>query len=888
MRERIIDKLRRAAAESDVEARALAALRDRVGDIAISTIDAFCYALLREFPLEAGLAPGFTVADETESARLAEDASIGRWRGLPGIAASDAAWRSCSRGSRRRGCARALAHLVDRRLVAGRRCDRYIGREPASHAGGADGAGGGTLSRRAAARCPVGCRRSSPKARSAHPRFALIAADLRAISRGDIDDPATLAAVVETLRFYFTTQDGSRARASAQRLQEGATSVAERGKRHAQALKHGAPAVFAARQGYAATSTCCSSRGVRRIFAVTATSTGARSPSTTSSTSPSCSSAPSSCCGRWTSSRRAATASSRAITTCSSTSSRTPAGAVAAGVAARPVAGARASAWCTSAGAAVAVHRRRSQAVDLPLPRRRRDAARRGGRRSAACARTAARGGRSRAASAPVPALLAFVNDVCAEIRRRRGDAARRLPLRGRRIASRSTPSRPPRRASRMTTSRRSASSWPRTARRPRRRRRRRDCAAAGVGHGARSRDRRAAAGARPATSPSCSARATRTASSSARSRRAASRPTSTRGSASSTPTRSRTSSPWSASWPIRRPTCAPPPLPARGWSRSPTARWPGSRRTSRPPSPRRTSPMPRRRSTPADAVRLAQVRDALPGWLAMVDRFPPADVLDHVLAVSAYADVLRRPRAWSRRARTSRSCAAWPAGSEPRLRDDGAPRRSHRSAGGRRRVERRARGRARGQPDDRARVEGPRVPDRLRREHRPRGEPAALAASASTCPATTTTRGSASVSIENFLSEDDTLEPRARARGDQAPALRRADAGARSTVPVGGGQGRHREDGTAEPRPIAAAIAAAADPGRAGTRRRRTPGLVRPVGTHVIRVASVAGESPVGRSIPADVAVGPAAVGRADDRPPRLEPRSHAPPSPTWPRPTA
>ena len=74
MRERIIAVLRRAAAESDEGRKRWLALRDRVGDIAISTIDAFCYALLREFPLEAGLAPGFAVADETETARLAEDA----------------------------------------------------------------------------------------------------------------------------------------------------------------------------------------------------------------------------------------------------------------------------------------------------------------------------------------------------------------------------------------------------------------------------------------------------------------------------------------------------------------------------------------------------------------------------------------------------------------------------------------------------------------------------------------------------------------------------------------------------------------------------------------------------------------------------------------------
>jgi ATP-dependent exoDNAse (exonuclease V) beta subunit len=47
----------------------------------------------------------------------------------------------------------------------------------------------------------------------------------------------------------------------------------------------------------------------------------------------------------------------------------------------------------------------------------------------------------------------------------------------------------------------------------------------------------------------------------------------------------------------------------------------------------------------PADAVRLAQARTWLADWLALVDRVPPADVLDHALAVSGYGDVLAGPR---------------------------------------------------------------------------------------------------------------------------------------------------------------------------------------------------------------------------------------------------
>src|SRR5688572_15021170 len=48
MRERIIRELRAAAAQSQFDSSRWAELRDRLGDIAISTIDAFCLSLLRE------------------------------------------------------------------------------------------------------------------------------------------------------------------------------------------------------------------------------------------------------------------------------------------------------------------------------------------------------------------------------------------------------------------------------------------------------------------------------------------------------------------------------------------------------------------------------------------------------------------------------------------------------------------------------------------------------------------------------------------------------------------------------------------------------------------------------------------------------------------------
>jgi len=72
MRERIVRELRRAAAQASFDRGRWASIRNRLADIQISTIDAFCLALLREFPLEADLDPGFGMADETDVPRLVD------------------------------------------------------------------------------------------------------------------------------------------------------------------------------------------------------------------------------------------------------------------------------------------------------------------------------------------------------------------------------------------------------------------------------------------------------------------------------------------------------------------------------------------------------------------------------------------------------------------------------------------------------------------------------------------------------------------------------------------------------------------------------------------------------------------------------------------------
>src|SRR3954453_18232630 len=69
MRQRIVDRLKEASRLSEFDAARWRDLKERLGDIAVSTIDAFCLQLLREFPLEADVDPGFDLSDNTEGPR---------------------------------------------------------------------------------------------------------------------------------------------------------------------------------------------------------------------------------------------------------------------------------------------------------------------------------------------------------------------------------------------------------------------------------------------------------------------------------------------------------------------------------------------------------------------------------------------------------------------------------------------------------------------------------------------------------------------------------------------------------------------------------------------------------------------------------------------------
>ncbi len=130
MRSRILDALQERAGRTVGDQALWAAVRDRAADIAISTIDAFCLSLLHEFPLEADLEPGFEMADETQLPRLIEEAldralDVGR-----GLAGSDEHVRLLLAELREPRIREGLAAMLEHRLVVEGALERALRMSP--------------------------------------------------------------------------------------------------------------------------------------------------------------------------------------------------------------------------------------------------------------------------------------------------------------------------------------------------------------------------------------------------------------------------------------------------------------------------------------------------------------------------------------------------------------------------------------------------------------------------------------------------------------------------------------------------------------------------------------------------------------------------------------
>ena len=270
MRDRIIRQLRRSAEGPPADRDRWRGLRDRLGDIAISTIDAFCLSLLREFPLEADLDPGFGMTDETEAPRLVQQA-LDRTLAVCGALAGDDAAVAMVLARLGPGRVRsALAHLLERRLVAPAALQRFLMAGPRGLT--ADGACRAAAARvaRVLAGVDGGLERFLADGPLEHPRFRALARALPGLAEHDRSQPEGLRLVLDRVREYFLTAAGEARRRFAPFRADHCRSPAA-WRRHRDLARAVAPAVAEALAAFDRDLNVVLARGVQRLFAIAVT-----------------------------------------------------------------------------------------------------------------------------------------------------------------------------------------------------------------------------------------------------------------------------------------------------------------------------------------------------------------------------------------------------------------------------------------------------------------------------------------------------------------------------------------------------------------------------------------------------------------------------------------
>ena len=268
MRERIVRELRADAARSREGAARWIPLKDRLGEITISTIDAFCLSLLREFPLEADLDPGFALADETEIPHVIRQAVEQAQEAGAAIAREDddLAMLIAQLGPWRMRVA--ITHLLQRRLVAAQALGSFLAGTPREmRAGDACRTAATRLADSLEGMAGVLRRLLADGPADSGP-FAVVArdlADLRALAGRD---PVRVRAALDRLRAYFLTRKGEPRRRFAEPRLTGGTPRARRFREAAAAI---APVVRDALVRFDRDVNVVMVRGVQRLFQIAVT-----------------------------------------------------------------------------------------------------------------------------------------------------------------------------------------------------------------------------------------------------------------------------------------------------------------------------------------------------------------------------------------------------------------------------------------------------------------------------------------------------------------------------------------------------------------------------------------------------------------------------------------
>ena len=266
MRERIVARLRRAAGESPDGAARWRDLRDRLGEVNISTIDSFCLSLLKEFPLEADLEPGFEMADDTESLRLEEESLDRALRAGRRLASADPDVRLALGSLGEAKVRAAIEALLKRRLVTLGALKRYLRSTPAAlTAGTAEAA---LVARLAGAfdASAGGIDRFIATGPGADAGFRLLGDDLRAIAAGR--SGPTLGGAIARLRSHFLTGKGEPRKKPSHLKSEFATAADYR--EHGRTIAEAAPGVVDAFDAFGRDLNVVLARGVGRMFRIAA------------------------------------------------------------------------------------------------------------------------------------------------------------------------------------------------------------------------------------------------------------------------------------------------------------------------------------------------------------------------------------------------------------------------------------------------------------------------------------------------------------------------------------------------------------------------------------------------------------------------------------------
>ncbi|MBI3493845.1 MAG: UvrD-helicase domain-containing protein [Acidobacteria bacterium] len=276
MRQRIIDRLKDASRLSEFDAARWRQLKERLDDIAVSTIDAFCLSLLREFPLEADVDPGFELADSTEVPRLIAESLDQALRICRGVARDDdeVALVFAQLGERRLRAG--IAALLDRRLVAPHALRRFLQKGPRdlTAASACESAAARLRDLFTGVRDGLDAFLQDGPVR--HPQFAMLAGDVRrlvgpvALQIKDREGQAAFRAFVDRLRAYFLTQDGKPRgeKFTGTPFKAAHCDTEDAWRRHRATASQIAPAMAEAIRAFRRDLNAVMSRGVWRIFAV--------------------------------------------------------------------------------------------------------------------------------------------------------------------------------------------------------------------------------------------------------------------------------------------------------------------------------------------------------------------------------------------------------------------------------------------------------------------------------------------------------------------------------------------------------------------------------------------------------------------------------------------